>query len=96
MSQNVHRVGSQRQVWVESGHRVILAPFACAPPRHRGVYDETSPVAALEHLETYLRGVFGFIGITPEFVHADGIAVGPDERMAALEHALGEAVLLAA
>ena len=27
-----------------------------------------SPAASLEHLESYLRGVFNFIGIEPEFV----------------------------
>ena len=31
-----------------------------------GIYSEGSPASALEHLETYLRGVFNFIGIEPE------------------------------
>jgi FMN-dependent NADH-azoreductase len=51
---------------------------------------------ALEHLETYLRGVFGFIGISPEFVHADGIAVGPEHREAAIANGLAEIDRLAA
>src|SRR6202012_1647604 len=34
-----------------------------------GFYGAGSPTAALEHLETYLRGVFGFIGIVnPDFI----------------------------
>ena len=45
-----------------------------------GFYDAGSPAAALEHLETYLRGVFNFIGIEPEFVAADGLAIGPEQR----------------
>ena len=39
-----------------------------------------SPAAALEHLETYLRGVFNFIGIEPEFVAADGLSISPEQR----------------
>jgi len=52
-----------------------------------GFYDDAS---ALEHVETYLKGVFGFIGITPEFVHADGIAVGPEQREAGIANGLAE------
>ncbi|HEV2043066.1 MAG TPA: NAD(P)H-dependent oxidoreductase, partial [Sphingomicrobium sp.] len=37
-----------------------------------GFYADAS---VLEHAESYLKGVLGFLGITPEFVHADGIAV---------------------
>ncbi len=51
---------------------------------------------ALEHVETYLKGVFGFLGITPEFVHADGIAVGPDQRRAGIANGLAEVERLAA
>jgi FMN-dependent NADH-azoreductase len=59
-------------------------------------YDEGSPAAPLEHVETYLRGVFAFIGITPEFVRADGIGLSPEHREKALESALVEVELLAA
>jgi FMN-dependent NADH-azoreductase len=58
-----------------------------------GFYDDAS---ALEHVETYLKGVFGFIGITPEFVHADGIAVGPEQREAGIANGLLEIQRLAA
>ena len=51
---------------------------------------------AFEHVETYLKGVFGFIGVTPEFVHADGIAVGPEQREAGIASALGEVERLVA
>jgi FMN-dependent NADH-azoreductase len=61
-----------------------------------GYYDQGSPASALEHLETYLRGVFGFIGITPEFVAADGLAISPDQRHESIRQALGETVRLAA
>ena len=42
-----------------------------------------------EHLETYLRWVFGFIGIKhPEFISADGVQIGPVHRQKALAGAL--------
>jgi FMN-dependent NADH-azoreductase len=54
-----------------------------------GYYGAGTPGAALEHLETYLRGIFGFIGVTAlEFIAADGIQVGPEHREKALASAL--------
>ncbi|MDI4236974.1 NAD(P)H-dependent oxidoreductase [Bradyrhizobium sp. Arg237L] len=54
-----------------------------------GFYGPGTPAAVGEHLETYLRWVFGFIGITkPEFISADGIQVGPEHREKAVSGAL--------
>jgi FMN-dependent NADH-azoreductase len=61
-----------------------------------GRYDSGSPAASLEHLESYLRGVFNFIGIEPEFVAADGLNFGPEQREQSLQQALGKTVRLAA
>jgi FMN-dependent NADH-azoreductase len=72
------------------GKRVIVALA------RGGFYGAGSPAAALEHLESYLRGVFNFIGIEPEFVAADGLNMGPEQREAAIGQALGETVRLAA
>ena len=72
------------------GKRVIVALA------RGGFYDEASPAAALEHLETYLRGIFNFIGIEPEFVAADGLAVSTEQRAAAIRQALGDTLRLAA
>jgi FMN-dependent NADH-azoreductase len=72
------------------GKRVIVALA------RGGFYDANSPAAALEHLETYLRGVFSFIGIEPEFVAADGLAIGPEQREQSIGVALGQTVRLAA
>ena len=45
--------------------------------------------AAAEHLESYLRTVFGFIGVTDlEFVAADGVQIGPEQRAKAISGAL--------
>src|SRR5262245_44792225 len=62
-----------------------------------GYYGAGTPMAALEHLETYLRSVFGFIGIkNPEFIAANGIQVGPEHREKAVANALQAAGGLAA
>jgi FMN-dependent NADH-azoreductase len=62
-----------------------------------GFYGPNTPMAALEHLETYLRSVFAFIGISnPEFISADGIQVGPEHREKAVAGALKAASDLAA
>ena len=61
-----------------------------------GFYDQGSPAAALEFLESYLRGIFGFIGITPEFVAADGLGISAEQRQASLDSAFVESVRLAA
>ena len=62
-----------------------------------GFYGEGTPTAAGEHLETYLGWVFGFIGITdPEFIPADGLQIGPEQREKALAAALQAATSLRA
>ena len=61
-----------------------------------GFYHEGSPAAGLEHVETYLRGAFNFIGVEPEFVAADGLAISPEHRASSIKEAIGETVRLAA
>ncbi len=54
-----------------------------------GFYGAGAPAAAGEHLETYLRWVFGFIGVkNPQFISADGIQIGPEHREKAVAGAL--------
>ena len=72
------------------GKRVIIALA------RGGFYDAGSPAASLEHLETYLQGVFNFIGIEPEFVAADGINISPEQREQSIGQALGDTLRLAA
>ena len=73
-----------------NGKRVIIALA------RGGIYSAGSPAAALEHVETYLRGVFNFIGIEPEFVVAEGVNISPEHKENAVRSALGETVRLAA
>ncbi len=72
------------------GRRVIIAMA------RGGIYDAGTPAAALEHLESYLRGIFGFMGIEPEFVSADGLNISPEQKEQSVRAALGETMLLAA
>ncbi len=54
-----------------------------------GVYEAGSPSAPAEHVETYLRTVFAFIGVAnPEIIVAEGIQLGPERRQTAQSRAL--------
>eukprot|EP01137_Pigoraptor_chileana_P013916 Opistho-2@67960 len=61
-----------------------------------GLYSEGSPAAAFEHAETYLKTAFGFIGIVPEFIVAEGLAMGDEARVAGMTSALEAARSLSA
>jgi FMN-dependent NADH-azoreductase len=62
-----------------------------------GMYGQDSAAAAAEHLETYLRTVFGFIGIAhPEIIVAEGLAIGAEQREKAMNQALQAATELRA
>jgi len=56
-----------------------------------GFYGPGAPAELMDHQETYLRGVFGFFGITDvTFIRAEGIALGPDQREQAIAAARAE------
>jgi FMN-dependent NADH-azoreductase len=83
------KYGAQGVEGLAGNKRVIIAVS------RGGFYGANTPMAALEHLESYLRGVFGFIGVTRlEFVPADGIQIGPEHREKALANALEAATNL--
>lgn len=73
------------------GKKIIIASS-------RGsIYAPGSPAAALEHHESYLRGVLSFIGLSDvTVVRAEGLAVGPEVRAAALAKAQAEIAAIAA
>ncbi len=63
------------------GKRVIVASS------RGGIYSE-GPAAAIDFQEPYLRHVLSFIGIdNPEFVRAEGLNLGPEQREASMAHA---------
>lgn len=72
------------------GKRVVLASS------RGGFYGAETPAAGLQHQESYLRGFFGFIGITDvEIVGAEGVNVSADHKQQALDAAIAEAATLA-
>ena len=72
------------------GKRVILAVS------RGGIYEGTA-ASAVEHQESWLKAVFGFIGVTDvEVIRAEGIAYGPEQREKALKAALDSAASLKA
>ncbi|MET0721954.1 MAG: FMN-dependent NADH-azoreductase [Tardiphaga sp.] len=73
------------------GKRVVIA-------LSRGnFYGAGAPAAVYEHTETYLRGVFGFIGVTDiDVIVAEGIGAGPEQREKAIAGALQAATDLRA
>ncbi|MGX4771377.1 FMN-dependent NADH-azoreductase [Bradyrhizobium guangdongense] len=85
------RYGATGPEGLAGGKRVIVAIS------RGGHYGAETPYAAGEHLESYLRWVFGFIGITSvEFIPADGIQLGPEHREKAITGALEAATSLRA
>jgi FMN-dependent NADH-azoreductase len=73
-----------------SGKKVFLAST------RGGAYGEGSPAASLEHHESYLRGVLGFIGLTDiTIVRAEGLAMGDDAKAASIAQAKDQIAVLA-
>jgi FMN-dependent NADH-azoreductase len=62
-----------------------------------GVYSAGSPAAGLEHQESYLIGLLAFLGITDVTVmRAEGIAMGPEAKKAAVAEALADIAAISA
>lgn len=73
------------------GKKVIIASS------RGGFYGPQTPIAFLDHQETYLRSIFGFFGITDvTFVRAEGLNLGPDQRAQSIAEAQGAIAGLAA
>jgi len=72
------------------GKRVIVALS------RGGFYSAEQGNADFEHLESYLKAIFAFIGIAPEFVRADGLNLGAEAKSRGVEQALVEVERLAA
>jgi FMN-dependent NADH-azoreductase len=64
------------------GKRVVIASS------RGGYYGPQTPAAFLDHQETYLRGIFGFFGITDiSFIRAEGLALGAEQRAKSIDAA---------
>jgi FMN-dependent NADH-azoreductase len=85
------KYGAQGVEGLAGNKRVIVAIS------RGGFYGTDTQAAAGEHVESYLRWVFGFIGVKNlEFISADGVQVGPEYREKALTGALEAATNLRA
>lgn len=83
----------------EAGPESLLAPgkkLILASTRGGG-YGPGAPAAFLDHQETYLKGVLGFIGLTDVIViRAEGIAMGAEALASAMTAARKDITALAA
>ena len=62
-----------------------------------GFYTASSPMAFMDHQETFLTNFFGFIGIRDAaFIRAEGVGKGPEQRKLAIETALADVSALKA
>jgi FMN-dependent NADH-azoreductase len=78
-------------VGLADGKKVIVASS------RGGFYGPGTPIEFLDHQENYLRGVFGFFGITDvSFIRAEGVALGGEQRARAIESARSEIAQIAA
>jgi FMN-dependent NADH-azoreductase len=76
------RYGANGPEGLAGGKRVIVAIS------RGGFYGPGTPAEAAEHVQTYLRTVFGFMGVTNvEFIVAEGLQVGPDQRAQGMQRA---------
>jgi FMN-dependent NADH-azoreductase len=99
-------IGSQLKAWIDrivipgatfrygengieglAGDKRVIVALA-----RGGVYAPGTPMAAFEHAETYLRAVFGMLGVTAlDVIVAEGLKMSDEHRAAALDAALAEA-----
>lgn len=85
------RYGPNGPEGLAGGKRVIVASS------RGGHYGPGTPAAFLDHQETYLRGLFGFLDIADvTFIRAEGIALGPEHRAEAIRAAETQIAALAA
>jgi FMN-dependent NADH-azoreductase len=76
------KYGADGAVGLATGKRVIVASS------RGGQYAGKPFEQALDHQEAYLRAVLGFLGMNDvTVVRAEGVAMGPDAKAAAMEAA---------
>jgi len=73
------------------GKRIIVASA------RGGIYSAPSPLAALDHQESHLTSFFAtFLGADIEFVRAEGVGMGDEQRQRAMNSAFADAAALRA
>ena len=62
-----------------------------------GIYSDGTPMASLDHQESYLLGVLAFIGLTDvTIIRAEGLALGEEPKSAAVAKAKSQIAALSA
>ena len=83
------RYGEKGPEGLAGDKRVILAIA------RGGFYGAGTPTHAFEHAESYLRTVFGFLGVyNVEVVAAEGVAVSPEQRETSIKGAMTQIAAL--
>ncbi|MEZ5460646.1 FMN-dependent NADH-azoreductase [Dokdonella sp.] len=76
------RYGANGPEGLAGGKKLVIASS------RGGVYSAGSPAAGMDFQETYLRGVFGFLGITDiEVVRAEGVNMSAEHKRKVLDAA---------
>jgi FMN-dependent NADH-azoreductase len=76
------RYGPNGPEGLAGGKRVIVAST------RGGIYSEGSAAVSMDFQETYLRALFGFLGVTDlEFVRAEGVAISDDNKAESVKSA---------
>lgn len=79
------RYGANGPEGLSGGKRVIVTIS------RGGFYGPGTPAAAFEHVESYLRSVFGFLGVTDlEIVIAEGLAIEREKSLAGARQAVAQ------
>ncbi|MGD0634517.1 MAG: FMN-dependent NADH-azoreductase [Beijerinckiaceae bacterium] len=103
-------IPSQLKAWIDrlliagkTFHYTAQGPEGLVPSTKKvfiassrgGAYGPETPAAFLDHQETYLKGALGFIGLTDvTVIRAEGVALGPEAREAAIGTALAQVAAL--
>jgi len=75
---------------LSGGKKVVIASS------RGGIYAPGTAQAAFDFQETYLRALFQFLGVDEvHFVRAEGVAIGPEQREAALNSAMNSVASVA-
>ena len=89
-------IAGQTFSYTAEGPRGLLSGKVYLVLSSGGIYSH-GPFAAYDHLSTYLKAIFNFLGILDvEVIRAEGIAYGPEQDQAAMASAAEQIEAIAA
>jgi FMN-dependent NADH-azoreductase len=89
-------IAGQTFSYTAEGPRGLLGGKAYLVLSSGGIYSQ-GPFAEYDHLSTYLKAIFNFLGILDvEVIRAEGIAYGPEQDQAAMASAFQKIEAIAA